>query len=44
MKSAAAPALNGTLVELRNLKNILQKRIITEAEYHEWRNYILANF
>ncbi len=44
IKPAAVPALNGTLVELRNLKSMLQKRLITEAEYDERRNYILANF
>ena len=43
-KSTAAPALNGTLVELRSLKSMLQKRLITEAEYDERRNNILATF
>ena len=41
---SAAPVPNRTLVELRNLKNSLQKGLITEAEYDERRNNILANF
>ncbi|MDB5269344.1 MAG: hypothetical protein JWP58_2384 [Hymenobacter sp.] len=41
---AVAPAPNRTLVELRNLKSMLQKGLITEAEYDERRNNILATF
>ncbi|MBH8568730.1 SHOCT domain-containing protein [Hymenobacter negativus] len=45
----AAPAVapstpNRTLVQLRELKSLLQKGLITEAEYDERRNDILANF
>ncbi|MEL5995940.1 SHOCT domain-containing protein [Hymenobacter segetis] len=41
---AGAPAPNRTLMELRELKSLLQKGLITEAEYDERRNNILANF
>ncbi|GAB2848580.1 hypothetical protein GCM10027044_04600 [Hymenobacter ruber] len=47
-EAAATPAgtstPNHTLVELRHLKSLLQKGIITEAQYDERRNNILANF
>ncbi|MGY3088925.1 hypothetical protein ACVWYF_001965 [Hymenobacter sp. UYAg731] len=42
--ATVAPAANRTLVELRDLKNRLQKGLITEVEYDEGRNSILANF
>ncbi|GAB3850985.1 hypothetical protein GCM10028822_17080 [Hymenobacter terrigena] len=35
---------NRTLVELRNLKSMLQNGLITEEEYDERRNHVLANF
>ncbi len=41
---AVAPTPNRTLVELRDLKNLLQKGLITENEYDERRNNILATF
>jgi hypothetical protein len=43
-KPAVAPVPNRTLVELRELKSLLQKGLITEAEYDERRNNILATF
>ena len=43
-EATAAPAANRTLAELRDLKSKLQKGLITEAEYDERRNNILANF
>jgi hypothetical protein len=35
---------NGTLVELRALKSLLEQGLITEADYDERRNFILATF
>ncbi|UOQ99141.1 hypothetical protein MUN81_06515 [Hymenobacter sp. 5317J-9] len=35
---------NATLTELRTLKSMLEQAHITEAEYDERRNYILASF
>jgi hypothetical protein len=35
---------NGTLVELRALKSMLEQALITEAEYDERRNNVLASF
>ena len=43
-KPTAATGLNGTLVELRALKNMLEQTLITEIEYDERRNAVLASF
>ncbi|UOE34107.1 hypothetical protein MTP16_00295 [Hymenobacter monticola] len=43
-KTALAAGPNATLTELRALKSMLDAARITEAEYDERRNYILATF
>ena len=43
-KATAGTGPNGTLMELRALKSLLEQALITEAEYDERRNFILASF
>ncbi|MDO7846944.1 hypothetical protein Q5H92_11290 [Hymenobacter sp. M29] len=43
-KATAGTGPNGTLTELRALKRMLEQALITEVEYDERRNFILASF
>ena len=43
-ENAPGSSPNTTLMELRALKNLLEQGAITEAEYDERRNSILASF